>query len=54
LAYDTLKNLVSPGAARVMSTEAALWPALASLALWCVVPLGLALLLFRRQDLSKE
>ena len=54
LAYDTLKTLVAPGTARVMSTDAALWPALASLTLWCAVPLGLALLLFRRQDLSKE
>ena len=54
LAYDTLKTLVAPGTARVMSTDAALWPALASLTLWCAVPLALALLLFRRQDLSKE
>ncbi len=54
LAYDTLKNLVAPGSARVMTTDAALWPALASLALWCVIPLAVALLLFRRQDLSKE
>jgi ABC-2 type transport system permease protein len=54
LAYDTLKNLVSPGIAQVMSTDAALWPALVSLMLWCAAPVGLALLLFRRQDLSKE
>lgn len=54
LAYDTLKNLIEPGVVRVMTTQAALWPAVLSLAVWCIVPLALALVLFRRQDLSKE
>ncbi|MDP1914554.1 hypothetical protein [Brevundimonas sp.] len=54
LAYDTLKNLIQPGIVRVMTTEAALWPAIVSLAVWCTFPLLLALVLFRRQDLSKE
>ena len=39
---------------RTITTEAALWPAVVSLAFWCIVPLALALVLFRRQDLSKE
>jgi ABC-2 type transport system permease protein len=54
LAYDTLKNLAAPGSAMVISSSAALWPAIASLAFWCLVPTALALLLFRRQNLSKE
>jgi ABC-2 type transport system permease protein len=54
LAYDTLKGLVKPGIVSVTTTDAALWPAIVGLAAWCVVPLALALLLFQRQDLSKE
>lgn len=54
MAYDTLKNVIAPGIARTITTEAALLPAIVSLAFWCIVPLALALVLFRRQDLSKE
>lgn len=54
MAYDTLKNVVVPGIAQTAATSAALWPAIVSLALWCTVPLALALVLFKRQDLSKE
>lgn len=54
LAYDTLKNIVAPGSAQVMSSSEALWPAMTSLAAWCLIPTALAVALFRRQDLSKE
>lgn len=54
MAYDTLKNVIQPGITQTIATQAALWPAIFSLAFWCIVPLALALLIFRRQDLSKE
>lgn len=54
LAYDTLKGQVVPGITNIPGVENAMLPALAGLALWTALPLALAILWFRRQDLSKE
>lgn len=55
LAYDTLKTIVTPGITRVApGVQDALLPALTGLALWTLLPLVLAIVWFRRQDLSKE
>lgn len=54
LAYDTLKTLVVPGITPTPITAAALWPAIVALTVWVLAPLVLALLWFKRQDLSKE
>lgn len=54
LAYDTLKNAISPGLANAMAQADSVWPSIIGLSIWIVVPLGAALLLFKRQDLSKE
>lgn len=54
LAYDTLKAAVTPGPMTAPFTDATVWRSLISLALWTLVPLGLSIAWFRRQDLSKE
>jgi ABC-2 type transport system permease protein len=54
LAYDTLKGMVVPGITSIPGVENAMLPALSGLALWTIAPLALAILWFRRQDLSKE
>ncbi|HEY0102742.1 MAG TPA: hypothetical protein VGB60_04675 [Brevundimonas sp.] len=54
LAYDTLKGMVVPGITTIPGVENAMLPALVGLALWTLVPLALAILWFKRQDLSKE
>lgn len=54
LAYDTLKSAVVPGIAQVPFADAPVEKAIVGLALWCLVPLVAAILLFKRQDLSKE
>lgn len=52
LAYDTLKAVIDGSAPAPMA--AAMWKSIIGLALWTLVPLGLALAWFQRQDLSKE
>lgn len=54
LAFDSLKFNLDPGFARLPMDAAPVWPALIGFALWTLVPLALALILFERQDLSKE
>jgi len=53
LAYDTVKGAIAAEAAAPV-TSATLARALLSLGLWTLVPFGLALAWFQRQDLSKE
>ncbi|WP_439472710.1 hypothetical protein [Brevundimonas sp.] len=53
LAYDTLKAAVE-GPLEAPLTGAVIWRSLTGLALWTLVPLGGALVWFKRQDLSKE
>lgn len=52
LAYDTLKHVVLGGMDAPAANVA--WMAAASLAGWCLAPLGASLAWFGRQDLSKE
>ena len=54
LAYDTLKAAVIPGLARLPMDSSPVAAAVTGLALWTLVPLVVAILLFQRQDLSKE
>ena len=53
LAYDTLKSAVTGGLEAPL-TIATAWRSLIGLVLWTLVPLGLAIAWFKRQDLSKE
>ncbi|MFC7380442.1 hypothetical protein [Brevundimonas sp. GCM10030266] len=53
LAYDTLKAAVA-GPLEAPMTAAVVWKSITGLALWTLVPLGGALVWFKRQDLSKE
>jgi ABC-2 type transport system permease protein len=52
LAYDTLKAAVEGG--MDAPSAAAVFRALTSLALWCLIPTAAAVAWFNRQDLSKE
>jgi ABC-2 type transport system permease protein len=54
LAYDTLKTAVVPMIVNVPFQTPPVTAAIVSLALWCFIPLIGAILLFKRQDLSKE
>jgi ABC-2 type transport system permease protein len=53
LAYDTLKAAVT-GTLEAPLTDATAWRSLLGFALWTVAPVGLSIVWFGRQDLSKE
>lgn len=53
-AYETLKTVTMGGVPEAILQQGLVWRAVASLALWCLVPFGLSLWWFSRQDLSKE
>ena len=53
-AYETLKAVILGGVPAAVLQEGVAWRAIASLALWSIVPFGLSLWWFNRQDLSKE
>ncbi|MNL00308.1 ABC-2 family transporter protein [compost metagenome] len=53
-AYEALKSVILGGVPAAVLQDGVMWRAVASLALWCLAPFGLALWWFSRQDLSKE
>lgn len=53
-AYEALKSVILDGVPTAILQEGVVLRAVASLALWCLAPFGLALWWFGRQDLSKE
>lgn len=53
-AYEALKSVILGGVPTAVLQEGVVLRAVASLALWCLAPFGLALWWFGRQDLSKE